>query len=185
MTYHSGNHLIDSKQLLELARVHEGMHIADFGCGRTGHIVFSGSKVVGERGIVYAIDILRDVLDNIKHRAAVEALHNIEVVWADLEKSGGNVIAPKTLDVAFFVNVLFHFKEYEVALSEAARILKPKSRMVVVDWKERLSTLGPDENEELVDFDKVKEWAHKNNFTIQDDCSAGTYHRCMVLFRHD
>ncbi|MBT3538584.1 methyltransferase domain-containing protein [Candidatus Parcubacteria bacterium] len=185
MSYHSGNHLIDPQQLLERARVHEGMHIADFGCGRTGHVIFPGSKIVGERGIVYAIDILKDVLENIRRRAALEALNNIETVWADLEKPGGNVISPKTLDVAFFVNVLFHFTDYALALDEAARILKPKARIVVVDWTERLSTLGPDENEDLIDFNKIKVWAHKNNFTIQDDCSVGPYHGCMILFRHD
>ena len=185
MSYHSGNHLIDPQELFKKSRVQEGMHIADFGCGRTGHIVFPGSKIVGERGVVYAVDILKDVLENIRRRAALESIHNIETVWANLEQSQGVTISPKTLDIAFFINVLFHFKDYNVALDEAKRILKPKARIVVVDWTMRLSNLGPDVGEELVDFEKISQWAQENNFIVQDTCDAGAYHRCMILFRHE
>src|SRR3989339_2154374 len=143
MSYHSGNNLIDAKLLLEKSHIQEAMHIVDLGCGRTGHVVFSGSKAVGEKGIVYAVDILKDVLESIRRRAALEAIHNVETIWADIEQLGGLSIAPRTLDVAFFVNVLFHFEDYTKPLQEAARVLKDKSRIVVVDWMRRLAAIGP------------------------------------------
>ena len=40
MTYHTGTHLIDPYALLLKGGITEGMHIADLGCGRTGHVVF-------------------------------------------------------------------------------------------------------------------------------------------------
>jgi len=183
MTYHSGNELINPLKLFELARLYEGMHIADMGCGRTGHVVFPGSKIVGERGVVYAVDILKDVLESIRRRAAIEAVHNIETVWADIERDGGLSIASKTLDVVFYINVLFHFKNYATPLAESARVLKDKGRIVIVDWKNKLSTLGPND-EEMVDFEKIINLARDAGFVVQDDFDMGAYHRCVVLFRH-
>jgi len=183
MTYHSGNNLIDPMQLLDKAQVHEGMHIADLGCGRTGHVVFPGSKVVGERGIVYAVDILKDVLENIDRRAAMQAIHNVHTVWADIEHPASLSIAPKTLNVAFLINLLYHFDDYDTALAEAARVLTEKSRMVIVDWQKKLANLGPQDTQ-LVDFDRVISWGRNNGFVIQEDFSAGGHHRGVVLYRH-
>ncbi|MFA6427878.1 MAG: methyltransferase domain-containing protein [Candidatus Magasanikbacteria bacterium] len=182
MSYHSGNQLIDPALLFEKVHLHEGMHVADFGCGRTGHVVFPASLVVGVKGIVYAVDILKDVLENVRKRAMLEAIHNIETVWADLEKSGGIAIPHKTLDVGFFVNVLYHMNSYDTTLNEVASILRDKGRIVVVDWERRLSTIGPSEDS-MVRFDDIASWTMNNNFVVQEDFKASPYHRGLVLFK--
>ncbi len=182
MTYHTGNHLIDPHALLSKAQTTEGMHIADLGCGRTGHIVFPASKVVGERGVVYAVDILKDVLDSVRKRAATEAIHNVETVWADLGLKQGLAIPEKTLDTAFFINVLFHFESYDIPLAEAARVLKEKGRIIITDWMRKLSVLGPADGH-MVDFSEIITWGRKNGFGIQEDSTIGPYHRVIVLFR--
>jgi len=182
MSYHSGNQLIDPYELFEKAKMHSGMHIVDFGCGKTGHVVFPASKFVGEMGVVYAVDILKDMLELIKRRAAMEAILNIKTVWADIEREGGVAIAPKTIDVVFMVNVLFHFDDYNSSLNEAKRLLKSKGKIVVVDWQQNLAGIGPS-TDKMVDFFKVEQWARKNNFVVQDNCGVGPYHRCMILFR--
>ena len=48
---HVGNALLDTTILLEKARIASGMHVADFGCGKTGHVVFPVSFSVGEVNI--------------------------------------------------------------------------------------------------------------------------------------
>lgn len=184
MSYHSGNNLIDPQVLFEKAQLREGLHIADFGCGRTGHVVFPGAKVVGDTGIVYAVDILKDVLESIRRRAAIEAIHNVETVWGDLERPHGVVIAEKTLDIGFFVNVLFHFTEYENPLSEAARILKNKGKIIVLDWVKTIAGIGPTQNN-VVDFQKIIDWGSRSGFVVQDDFDVGAYHRCMILYRNN
>ncbi|EKE07288.1 MAG: hypothetical protein ACD_18C00126G0008 [uncultured bacterium] len=183
MSYHSGNNLIDAKLLLEKSHIQEAMHIVDLGCGRTGHVVFSGSKAVGEKGIVYAVDILKDVLESIRRRAAIEAVHNLEIIWGDIGRKNGVLIAPKTVDAIFCVNVLYHFSNYNDVLSEASRILKDKGRITIVDWKINLSGIGP-QDESMVNFDKVLLWAKENNFFVQEDIDVGKYHRGIFLYRH-
>ncbi|MEK7856546.1 MAG: hypothetical protein AAB288_10680 [Acidobacteriota bacterium] len=53
--YHSGHKLINPYLLFEKARLAPNMHIADFGCGDTGHLIFPAAKIIGEDGVVYAL----------------------------------------------------------------------------------------------------------------------------------
>lgn len=182
MTYHTGNHLIDPYALLAKGGVIEGMHVADLGCGRTGHVVFPASQVVGSRGVIYAVDILKDVLESVRKRAALEAIHNVETVWADLGEPQALAIPERTLDLGFFINVLYHFDSYDIPLSEAARVLKSKGRIVVVDWMKKLSVLGPSADA-MVNFDQVMAWAREHGFAVQEDVVVGPYHRALILYR--
>lgn len=183
MAYQLSNNLIDSKVLLGKSQVHEGMHVVDFGCGRTGHIVFPAAKTVGEKGIVYAVDILKDVLESIRRRSGIEAVHNVETVWGDIAKKNGVSIAPKTVDIDFYINVLFHFSDYDEVLSEGSRLLKDKGRIVIADWQNSLPGIGP-KKENMVNFEKIITWARKNNFFVQEDIPLGHYHRGLFLYKN-
>ena len=184
MSYHSGNQLIDAHLLFEKCHLQAGMHVADFGAGRTGHLVFPASVIVGEKGLVYAVDILKDVLETIHKRAEMENILNVQTVWADIEKNVGVSIVPKTLDVVFMVNVLYHFEDYTTVLDEAVRLLKNKGRIVIVDWIKFLGGLGPKDGK-FVNFVAVKNWARKTGLVIQEDDKISDYHRFLVLYRHD
>ena len=50
--YHSGNQMVDPYILFEKAHIQSGMHVADFGCGQTGHMVFPCAKQLGSKGIM-------------------------------------------------------------------------------------------------------------------------------------
>ena len=184
MTYHSGNQLVDSHLVLEKAHVRPGMHMADLGCGRTGHIVFPAATAIGEQGVVYAVDIMKDVLENINKRAGLEGFLNIHTVWADIERRGAVAIPEKSLDLAIFVNSLFHAKDVSTMLNEANRLLKDKARLVIVDWKAHGLPFGP-RADELLDFIQAKSWAIAHNFVIQDEFEVGRYHRGIVLYKHE
>lgn len=182
--YHSGNQLVDSHLVLEKAQIQPGMHLGDFGCGRTGHIVFPAAAAIGERGVVYAVDIMKDVLESINKRAGLEGFVNIHTVWADIERAGAVAIPEKSLDLAIFVNSLFHAKDIATMLNEAKRLLKDKARLVIVDWKAHGLPFGP-RPDQLLDFNQAKAWAIANNFVIQDDFEVGQYHRGIVLYKHE
>lgn len=184
MSYSTGTVLIDTKQLFERVQLQPGMHVADFGAGRTGHLVFPAGLVIGESGVVYAVDILKDVLENIRKRAALENYVNIQPVWADIDRPNGVAIPARSLDIIFMINVLHHAHNPAVPLGEARRLLKPKARIVVVDWIATLGNLGPSAGERL-NFDAVMNWAKAANFAVQEDFAASPYHRGVILFRHD
>lgn len=182
MAYHSGNNMINQAVLFEKSRLRGGMHIADFGCGSTGHIVFRASQLVGTFGIVYAVDILKDVLESIQKRAADDGMVNIHTVWADVERVGKTAIPERSLDAVFLVNILVHTKDREAVLEEAMRLLKEKARLVIVDWARPGLPFGPKEDQ-FIDFGKIKQWGKERGLAMQEEFDAGKYHKGMVLFK--
>ncbi|HYE59761.1 MAG TPA: methyltransferase domain-containing protein [Candidatus Kapabacteria bacterium] len=182
MTYHTGNQLIDPHQLFDKAHLRAGMHVADLGCGRTGHVVFPASVVVGEHGILYAVDILKDALEAVKKRARLENLLNVHTVWADLERVGKTAIPSQSIDVAFLINMLAKVRDRHSVLEETKRLLKEKARCVIVDWMRSDLPFAPRE-QHLVDFSEIKEWGRSHGFAVQEEFTAGKFHKGIVFFK--
>lgn len=175
------NLLIDPQLLFQKAQLQSGMHVADFGTDRGGHIVFPASLIVGEKGIMYAVDILKPILETIRKKAEQDALHNIHPIWSDLEK-GKTAIPEKSLDVVFIINTLSFSEEPNQILEEAKRLLREKARVVIVDWKEKMNgILGP-KDDRFVDFDQIRSWANTAGLAVQEEFAAGKYHHGIVLF---
>jgi len=183
MTYTAGNEMVNAKLIFEKAQLRPSMHIADFGCGRTGHLVFSSAALLGEQGVVYAIDILKDILTEIKKRSELNNQLTIHPVWADVEQIGACSIPEHSLDVIFMVNVLVQTKDVLSVLQEGARLLKDKGRIIVVDWQTKGLAFSPNDLHH-VDFTQITHWAKQNNFLVQEKFVAGRYHKGLVLYRH-
>jgi len=184
MVYHSGNELVDPYVLFQKAHLSPRMHIADFGCGKTGHIVFPAAVQIGDHGIVYAVDILKDVLELVQKRAKSDNLLNIHTVWADIER-GDNIAIPKnSLDIAFLVNVLMHMHEREQVLQGVLQFLKPKGRCVIVDWAKKGLPFCPQDGQ-FVDFEAIARWARGQGIAVQETFPMGRYHRGLVLYKHE
>lgn len=182
--YHSGNQLIDPQLLFRKTQLRKNMYIADFGCGRTGHIIFPAVKIIGEHGLIYAVDIMKDILENINKRARLHNIGNIHTVWSDLETVGKTAIPEKSLDIIFMINTLFHMQNKINVLNEANRLLKSKSRFIIVDWIANNLAIGP-KGDKLVDFSQIKSWAQNNNFTVQEEFPVSAYHIGIVLYKNE
>ena len=182
--YRSGTYLLNPHLILEASHTREGMRVADFGCGRTGHFTFPIANKVGDSGCVYAVDILKDVLNNIESRKISSSVNNIHTVWANIEKVGETSIPKNSLDTIFIVNTLSQSELKQNILEEAVRLMKNKSRLVVVDWYTGSHHFGinPDL---LVDFSKLGQWGRENNFVVQDVLTAGPHHAGIILFKHE
>lgn len=181
--YHSGNELLDPYLLFEKGQLCAGMHVADFGCGRTGHIIFPAATVLGEQGVIYAVDILKDVLANVEKRALLEGLSNIHPVWSNVEMVGKTAVPQGSLDVVFIVNVLSHSDNRHGILEEAKRLLKKKGRLVIADWTREGLSIAP-AGERFVDFSHVVNWARMHGFALQNEFPVGKYHHGVVLYRN-
>ncbi|MDD2758417.1 MAG: class I SAM-dependent methyltransferase [Patescibacteria group bacterium] len=177
---HSGTALLDPTQVFAKIGLAAGMRVADFGCGRTGHFVFPASKIIGELGVVYALDIMKDVVASIQSRVGAEGLGNIQAVWTDLESVGAAPIPEKSLDAGFFVNVMFMIKKRPEALREAARLLKDDGYLVVVDWDKKLGPLGPTP-EQMVNVDDLVILATKEGLKVAERFPINGYHFCVIF----
>lgn len=177
---HAGKALIDPYLVFERAKLGSGMRVGDLGCGRTGHFVFPAAKVVGDAGIVYAVDIVKDILESIKSRVRSEGYDNVQTAWGNLEKIGGTPIPAGTLDVCFMVNVMFMIKDRVTALKEAARLIKQDGQIIVVDWEKNLAALGPT-SEQMITAGKLLELAGQTGLRVVEKFMAGEYHFAVIL----
>jgi len=176
----SGNLLLDSKLILEKAKLTEGMKVADLGCGGHGYFVYPLAHMVGRAGKVYAVDILRVMLENVRRKAMVENYPNVITVWSDVEVFGATKIETMSLDRVFLINVLFQSKKRVEMLREAIRMLKKNGELIIVDWNEQALPFGPDP-EDRVKVDSLKEGAHKLGIELEDEYSAGQYHHGLIF----
>ncbi len=177
---HSGTALIDPYKIFEKISLSEGSRVADLGCGRTGHFVFPAVKIVGEKGVVYAVDVIKNVLESIKSMARSEGYENVQTVWSDIEMPGKTPIPDNSLDAAFLVNVLFQLKNKAGAIKEAARMLKTGGYLVVVDWAKRLGMLGPAETA-MLNPEEAMRLAASANLKFVDKILPGEYHYALIF----
>ncbi len=177
---HAGTALIDPYKIFEKISLSEGKRVADLGCGRTGHFVFPAVKIVGEKGIVYAVDVVKNILESIKSMARSEGYDNIQTVWSDIEMAGKTPIPDNSLDAAFYVNVLFQLKNKVGAIKEATRMLKKGGYLVVVDWAKRLGMLGPAEGL-MLSPEEATRLAIQENLKLVDKILPGEYHYSLIF----
>ncbi|CAM3850761.1 metalloregulator ArsR/SmtB family transcription factor [Corallococcus sp. ZKHCc1 1396] len=109
-----------------LASLLPPLDVADFGCG-TG--VFSRALARWAKH-VWAIDQSEDALTQARAHAARESLTNITFLREDLHRlslSGGR------MDLVVISQSLHHVESPAAVVSEAARLLKPGGRLVVLE----------------------------------------------------
>jgi len=78
-----------------------GMRAADLGCG-SGYFVLPAALLAGGRGRVFAVDVQKSVLEQVKSSARSQNLGNLEAVWADIEVPGAVSILNQSLDLDVF-----------------------------------------------------------------------------------
>lgn len=109
------------------------MTIADFGSG-SGHLTLALAQALEGSGHIYAIDVQRDLLRRIHNDAHKLNLTVVSTIWADLEYAGASKIADNYVDLVVISNMLFQMEDKAAVLREAARIVRPSGRVVIIDW---------------------------------------------------
>ena len=181
MALPSASELLNPVNLLTEAGIRSGMTVADFGCGTLGHFVFAASKLVGESGKVFAVDIMKSVLAGVVSRMKLENVVNIETVWGDIESMNGVKIPDGTLDIALLVNNMFLAKQKDMLVKETARTVKKGGKLVLVDWKPS-GTVGPDPASR-VDAETSKKLALDAGLTLEKEFVPGPYHYGYIFVK--
>lgn len=175
-----GRGLLNAKTLLEKAGIEEKMKIADLGCGRRGHFVLQAAKLVGKKGLIYAVDVVKDVLKNVEGAAQLYDIENIKTVWADLEIPKSTKIDNASIDIVMLNNILFQTKKKKEIINEAVRILKKKGKLLIVDWKKTKVPFGPPV-EDRIDPEAIKKYVQECGLTLEQEFNAGPYHYALIF----
>jgi len=174
MPVSGGTQFLKPQEVYEKIKIIEGMKVADLGCGNLGYFAIPAAKLVGKEGKVYAVDILKSVLDAVRSMAKLAGLTNLETIWADLEKVGSTKIPDSSVDVCLVVNVLFQNKKRKEILIEAARILKSGGKLAIIDWKKIGIPFGPPVENRIAP-DLIKGWASELKLRLVEETEFGDY----------
>ncbi len=177
-----GKELIDAKEVLEKVGIEEKMKVADLGCGYRGYFTLQAAKLVGARGLVYAVDVLKSALESVKSLASLYGVDNIHALWADLEVAGSVKIEDGSIDLAMLNNIFFQTKKADIVLREAARILKKDGKLLVTIWKKAGAPFGPPV-EARTTPEEVKENARNAGLTLEKEFESGPYHFSLVFVK--
>lgn len=139
----SSRDFIDADTVLVQIGLKKGEVILDAGCG-DGYWSVAASKLVGERGKVWAADVHRPSLDSLTREIFVKGLRNIHPLLVDVTQT--LPVSTASVDVCLMVNVLHDLREEGAAgpaLDEMARLLRPGGLLALVEFKVMDGPPGP------------------------------------------
>ncbi len=165
---------LNPTQVLQGAHLHEGMQIADLGAG-SGFFTRAAARLVGEQGVVWAVDVHQDMLPRLKNLSQGEGLHNVEVMRGDIEHAGGSNLPAGTFDFCILANILFSTEHKKAAVAEVRRLLKKGGRALVIDWSGSHGGLGP-VPEHVITARSARVLFEEGNLNWVEDVAAGAYH---------
>ena len=132
-------------QIMDAVHVADGSTVADIGAG-VGWFTIRLAQRVGPKGMVYAQDVQRLMLDAIKRRVQREGLENVTTVQAHGNEPN---LPAKTLDAILMVDAYQEVDNRVLYLRNLANALKPKGRIGIVNWKPGRGGPGPDASERV------------------------------------
>jgi len=176
-----GNELLDAAVILtKELKLGSGAMVGDLGCGGAAYFTLAAAKIVGDRGQVYAVDVLKTVLSSVEGKARMHSLYNIKTIWSNLEVVGATNIPAQSLDDVLLVNILFQSKKHEEIITEAARLLRPGGKLLIIDWDQAEGPFGPGTNDR-VDQQEVREIAGRLKLAEESSFKAGQYHFGLIF----
>ncbi len=168
----------DPEKNIRYLKLEEGMRVADFGTG-SGAYVAALAERVGNTGKVYAIDIQQELLRTLERNLREQEVKNVEFVWSDLDEPSGSKLQAGSQGAVVIANLLFQSENKLGLFREAWRVLKPSGVLLVVDWSDSFSNLGP-VPEAVVTLTQAKSLLSEAGFTPEREFEAGDHHYGIV-----
>ena len=116
------------KKILSEVGLKPGFHVLDYGCG-PGSYVETTSRLVGESGKVFALDIHPLAVERVKNLISAKKLTNVKTILSD-QKTG---LEGESMDVVLLYDILHDLSDPAGVLKELHRVLKPSGILSVSD----------------------------------------------------
>jgi ubiquinone/menaquinone biosynthesis C-methylase UbiE len=170
---------INPKEIIDQLDVAEGSVVADFGCGM-GHFSLEMSKVVGENGVVYALDILPEKLESVIGGAKGLGATNVVAKRVNLEKENGSGLGNNSVDWIVMKDMLFQNRDKKAIIAEAYRILKSGGKILIIEWGTENQSVGP-VRELRMSEEALKVLTQKAGLTVFRSIKAGNFHFAIIF----
>jgi predicted methyltransferase len=108
-----------------------GSAVADVGCGK-GYFTFHLADRVGPQGKVYAVDVKKDLIADLRREAEMKKLSQIEAVVGAADDPH---LPSGTLDAILVVDAYHEMHDYDAMLEAFCRALKPGGLLGIIDFE--------------------------------------------------
>lgn len=134
---------------LDLMGIKEGDVIVDCGSG-TGSCLKKASKLAGENGLVYAVDV-HPLAVKCAFKISEQSVHkNIKPV---LSQGGVIPVKPNSVDIIYALDMFHMVSDYKLFLRELYVLIKPDGKLYLEDGHQsRLKTIDKVKESELWDI---------------------------------
>jgi ubiquinone/menaquinone biosynthesis C-methylase UbiE len=175
-------YLLNQDLIIKKIGAVEKMKVADLGCGSNGFFVFPLAQLVGKEGLIYAVDIKKEVLENIAKKARQNNLRQLKTIWSNLEMFNATKIESESLDIALLINTLYQSEKRVDIIREAMRMLKKGGRLLIVDWNNLPCPFGPQVNHK-VEIELLKNGMQRLGIKLEEEFLAGEYHYGLIFIK--
>ncbi|MBN1972046.1 MAG: class I SAM-dependent methyltransferase [Sedimentisphaerales bacterium] len=150
-------------EFLKRIGINKGDNVLDFGC-RVGHYAIPAAEVIGNEGVVYAIDTEEKALLELEQKIKALNFTNIRII-----KTFGQLTLPleeESIDVVLLYDVLHYLKEDErkKLYQETFRVLKEKGMLSV--YPKHCLTDDPIMEFQNMDLNTIKHEIENLNFNF-------------------
>ena len=105
--------------ILKEAGIKPGYQVLDYGCG-PGSYIMDTARLVGETGMVYALDIHPLAIQMVRNLASKKKLMNVTTIHSDCRTG----LPDKSLDVVLLYDAFHDFGKPDDVLKEIHRVLR-------------------------------------------------------------
>lgn len=139
----SSFNLVDSKKLFSKLRLKENTTFLDLACG-SGAYSIAASEYIGEEGLIYAVDLWKEGIDNLLKEVKIKQINNIHANIADI-----SIHIPtesSSIDVCLMATVLHDLIQDDTdqeTLRELKRVLKRNGSLAIIEFKKIEGPPGP------------------------------------------
>ena len=116
-------------ELIRQLNLKSGSKVADIGC-HEGYITFKLSTVVGEKGLVYAVDVEQSKLDKLKINQEKRNVRNVTVIKGDYDNPR---LPENALDAVIIVDTYHEMDDHDAILQHIRVALKQGGRLVLCE----------------------------------------------------
>jgi len=116
-------------RVMDILGVTPGRSVADIGAG-SGWFTVRAARRVGERGLVYAVDINPESIQYIDNRAQKEQLHNVKTI---LSKADDPLLPPRSVDSVLLLKTYHEVADPVTLLRNLLASLRPGAKVGIID----------------------------------------------------
>lgn len=116
-------------KVIETLKIKPGQRVGDLGAG-SGLFARPIAKKVGEKGVVYAIDVDPGLLKHVEKTAADEKITNIKTILA----AEDDAKLPEKVDLIIIIDTLHHIGNQGPYLKGLKKYLKRGGRVAIIDF---------------------------------------------------